>query len=67
MRRDPSPSPGDLPDLEYLDPSLSEWHPTSVLLPGESHGSRSLVGCSPWGHKELDRTQRLNHSNNKPF
>ena len=24
-------------------------HPTPVLLPGESHGWRSLVGCSPWG------------------
>ena len=24
------------------------WHPTPVLLPGESHGRRSLVGCSPW-------------------
>ena len=26
-----------------------QWHPTSVLLPGISHGQRSLVGCSPWG------------------
>ena len=26
-----------------------QWHPTPVLLPGESHGRRSLVGCSPWG------------------
>ena len=26
------------------------WHPTPVLLPGKSHGRRSLVGCSPWGH-----------------
>ena len=25
------------------------WHPTPVLLPGKSHGWRSLVGCSPWG------------------
>ena len=25
-----------------------QWHPTPVLLPGESHGWRSLVGCSPW-------------------
>ena len=25
------------------------WQPTPVLLPGESHGQRSLVGCSPWG------------------
>ena len=25
-----------------------QWHPTLVLLPGKSHGQRSLVGCSPW-------------------
>ena len=32
------------------------WHPTPVLLPGKSHGRRSLVGCSPWGRKESDTT-----------
>ena len=26
-----------------------QWHLTPVLLPGKSHGRRSLVGCSPWG------------------
>ena len=26
-----------------------QWEPTPVLLPGKSHGWRSLVGCSPWG------------------
>ena len=31
-----------------------QWHPTPVLLPRKSHGWRSLVGCSPWGHKESD-------------
>ena len=36
-----------------------KWQPTLVLLPGESHGWRSLVGCSPWGGKELDTTERL--------
>ena len=25
-----------------------QWHPTPVLLPGKSHGWRSLEGCSPW-------------------
>ena len=34
-------------------------HPTPVLLPGKSHGRRSLVGCSPWGRKESDTTERL--------
>ena len=33
--------------------------PTPVLLPGTPHGQRSLVGCSPWGHEELDTTERL--------
>ena len=30
-------------------PRTAQWHPTPVLLPGKSHGRRSLVGCSPWG------------------
>ena len=37
----------------------SQWQPTPVLLPGKSHGQRSLEGCSPWGHEELDMTERL--------
>ena len=36
-----------------------EWQPSSVLLPGESHGGRSLIGYSPWGCKESDTTERL--------
>ena len=36
-----------------------QWQPTSVLLPGESHGGRSLVGYSPWGRKESDMTEQL--------
>ena len=35
------------------------WHPTLVLLPGKSHGQRSLVGCSPWGHEESETTEQL--------
>ena len=36
-----------------------QWHPTPVLLPGKSHGWGNLVGCSPWGCKESDTTERL--------
>ena len=36
-----------------------KWWPTPVLLPGESHGWRSLVGCSPWGWKKSDMTEWL--------
>ena len=42
-----------------LYPWTRQWHPTPVLLPGKSHGQRSLVGCSPWGREELDTTERL--------
>ena len=31
-----------------------QWCPTPVLLPGESQGRQSLVGCSPWGREESD-------------
>ena len=40
-------------------PWRRKWQPTSVLLPGKFHGQRSLVGYSPWGHKELDTTEQL--------
>ena len=36
-----------------------QWHPTPVLLPGKSHGRRSLVGYSPWGRNESDTTEQL--------
>ena len=37
---------------------IRQWHPTPILLPGKSHGRRSLVGCSPWAHEESDTTKR---------
>ena len=44
-------------------PWRRKWQPTPVFLPGESHRQRSLVGYSPWGHKESDRSEyRLRHS-----
>ena len=46
--------------LGWEDPQRRKWQPTPVvLLPGESHGWRSLVGYSPWGRKESDTTERL--------
>ena len=50
-----------MPNL-YLSRYTSQrrqWHPTPVLSPGKSHGQRSLVGCSPWGHEESDTTEQL--------
>ena len=34
-----------------------KWQPTPIFLPGKFHRQRSLVGCSPWGCKELDTTE----------
>ena len=38
-------------------PWRREWQPTPVFLPGRPHGQRSLVGSSPWGHKESDTSE----------
>ena len=48
--------------LGWEDPQRKKWQPTPIFLPGKSHGQRSLVGCSPWGHKELDTTERVNNN-----
>ena len=36
-----------------------QWQPTPVLLPGKSHGPKSLVGYNPWSRKESDTTEQL--------
>ena len=53
---------GDIRDTDLIPglgrfPWRRAYQPTQVFLPGESHRQRSLVGYSPWGHKELDRTE----------
>ena len=40
-------------------PSRGKWLPAAVVLPGESHGQRNLMGYSPWGRKESDMTEQL--------
>ena len=45
--------------LGWEDPRRRKWRPTPVLLPGKSHGMRSMVGYSPWGRKESDTTERF--------
>ena len=47
---------GSIPDSGRF-PWSRKQQSTPVFLPGESHGQRSLAGYSPWGHKELDRTE----------
>ena len=38
------------------------WQPTSIFLPGEFHGQKSLVAYSPWCHKQLDMTEAAEHA-----
>ena len=49
----------DIGDIVGRIPWRRAWQPTAVSLSGKSHGQRSLVGYSPWGHKELDMTCTL--------
>ena len=55
----------EVPNLDFFNWNIKskyqrrQWHPTPVLLPGKSHGRRSLVGCSPWGSEESDTTEQL--------
>ena len=46
-------------------PGKRVWQPTPVFLPGESHRQRSLVGYSPWGHKESDMTEAIEHAHTR--
>ena len=52
---------GQSGDINSIRESLQrrQWKPTPILLPGKSHGQRSLVGCSPWSCWELDTTEWL--------
>ena len=45
--------------VNYSHQWRRQQQPTPVLLPGKSHGQRSLVGCSPQGCQESDTTERL--------
>ena len=47
-------------------PWRRKWQPTSVFLPGESHEQRTVVGYSPWGHRESDMTDQLTFSSPTP-
>ena len=47
--------------MKLKDTYSLKWQPTPVLLAGESYGGRSLLGYSPWGHKESDTTERLTY------
>ena len=61
MVKNPSANAGDtdmgsIPELGR-SPGGGGWQPTPVVLPGESHGQRSLAGYSPRGCRESDMTE----------
>ena len=64
MVKTPPADAGDIRDVGLIpgsgkSPGRRKWQPIPVFLPGEFHGQRSLVGYSPWGHKELDMTEAI--------
>ena len=63
MVKSPPANAGNIRDMGLIpelgrSPGLRR-QPTPVFLPGESHGQRSLVGSSPWGHKKLYMTEAI--------
>ena len=63
MVKNPPANAGDANDVGSVSGSGRSpgegWQPTPVFLPGKSPGQRSLVGYSPWGHKESDFSEQL--------
>ena len=59
--KNPPANAGDARDIPCVRkiPWRSKWQCNPVFLPGNFHRQRSLAGYSPWGHKELDTTERL--------
>ena len=51
---------GSIPGLGK-SPGKKKWQPTPVFFPGDFHGQRSLPGYCPWGRKESDITEVIDH------
>ena len=46
-------------------PWRRKWHPTPGFLPEESHGQRSLIGYSPYGHTDSGTSEVTQHTHKK--
>ena len=62
--RNPPANTGHMRDAGLIPglgrtPGGGAWQPTPVFSPGEFHGQRSIVGYSPWDHKDSDTTEQL--------
>ena len=67
MVENPPANAGDIRDVGSTSesgrsPGEGHGNPLQNCWPGESHGQRSLAGCSPWGHKESDMTDNEAHT-----
>ena len=63
MLKNPPANAGDGGDPGLIPGSgRRAWQPTPVFLPGIFDGQKSLLGHSPWGHKELDRLKRFSYT-----
>ena len=65
VKNPPSARAGDMRDVGSIPglgrfPWRREWLPTPVLLPGKSHGQRTLAGYGPWVAKSQTRLKQLN-------
>ena len=69
MQADSLPvEPQGKPNFHYVEPLIRRpQSPTPVLLPGESQGRGSLVGCGLWGHKESDTTDATQQQQQPQF
>ena len=56
VKNPPAKQETQVQSLSQEDPWRKKWQPTPIFLPGKSHGWKSLVGYSPWGHTESDTT-----------
>ena len=63
VKRLPAVWEAQVQSLGWEDPLEKEMATTPVPLPGKSHGQKSLVGHSSWGHKKSDRTERFHFHN----
>ena len=57
MVKNPPANAGEARSIPGSGRSPGEGDGNPVFLPGKFHGQRSLAGCSPWAHKELDTTE----------
>ena len=56
VKNHPAMQETQVPSLGQEDSWRRKWQPTSVFLPGKSHGQSSIAGYSQWGRKESDKT-----------